>query len=91
MDTEGWSLQSDSIDLSTAAVTITDDESGEGLPTVVRVLEPGFGAATAVSIIPRGWGARAGSTYRVGVVAQGAEFDYAVSFVDCSEYGDGTD
>ncbi len=82
MDDEGWSVQSDSIELAGARVVVTDD-TGTDRPVTVWNLEPGYGASSAISIIPSGWGARAGTTYSVSVEAGGTEIAYDVRFVDC--------
>jgi hypothetical protein len=65
IDDTGWSIQSDSIDLSSASVTIKLD--GNPLPVSVTTLMSGYGSDDAISIIPQGWEIAAGNTYEVSV------------------------
>jgi hypothetical protein len=81
LDVTGWSIQSDSLDLSGAQVTIT--ENGTARPVAITVLGSGYGSASAISMIPQGWEAQAGSTYHVEVGNVGAAIAYDVEMVDC--------
>lgn len=82
LDQTGWSVQSDSISLSGASVTITRDD-GADLPVVVTQLAPYYGSQSAISMIPSGWGAEPGRSYDVHIEASGGVIDYTVEFVDC--------
>lgn len=79
LDQTGWSIQSDSIDVNSADVTVTSD--GADLAVNVTSLLPGYGSQYAISIIPSGWTAAAGKTYHVAV--SGTDIEYDVEVVDC--------
>ncbi|HET6333747.1 MAG TPA: CAP domain-containing protein [Polyangiales bacterium] len=81
MDKTGWSLQSDSVDLKSAQVSIT--AGGMDLPVTVTQLGSGYGSTYAISIIPMGWKATAGTTYSVKVTGASMPISYEVSVVDC--------
>ncbi len=80
IDETGWSIQSDSIDLSGAQVTVTRD--GTELPVTVTQLLPGYGSQYAISMIPEGWTTEVG-TYRVEVSGVPTPISYDVTVVDC--------
>jgi len=82
LDQTGWSVQSDSISLSGATVSITRDD-GADLPVVVTQLSPYYGSQWAISMIPSGWGAEPGRSYDVHIEASGGVIDYTVDLVDC--------
>jgi hypothetical protein len=65
LDSTGWTVQSDGVNLGSAQATIGD--AGTNLPVNVVELAGGYGSSTAISIIPQGWKAQAGHTYRVTV------------------------
>jgi len=78
----GWSVQSDSIDLGGANVTITAD--GDPRPVTVTNLAGGYGSSTAISMIPSGWTAQPDTTYHVLVDGiGGGPIEYDVQIVDC--------
>jgi uncharacterized protein YkwD len=81
IDSTGWTIQSDSINLSSASVTITD--SGNDLPVNVVKLASGYGSAYAINIVPQGWKAQAGHTYQVTVTGASQPISYAVEVVAC--------
>jgi uncharacterized protein YkwD len=81
LDETGWSIQSDTIDLSAAEVEITRGD--EVLPVDITVLASGYGSTFAISMIPSGWQAGVGDYHvRVTGVAQPIEYDVAI--VDCT-------
>jgi len=82
LDQTGWSVQSDSISLSGASVSITRDD-GADLPVVVTQLSPYYGSQWAISMVPSGWGAEPGRSYDVHIEASGGVIDYTVDLVDC--------
>lgn len=82
LDETGWSVQSDSINLGNANVTITRDD-GTNLPVVVTELAAYYGSQWAISMIPSGWEAEPGRAYDVHIEASGGVIDYAVDLVDC--------
>ncbi|MCO4746358.1 MAG: CAP domain-containing protein [Proteobacteria bacterium] len=79
LDETGWSVQSDSIDLTNASVTVTRD--GQALSVNTSTLQQGYGSATAIAIRPQGWATQAGR-YTVSVDAA-QSFSYDVDVVDC--------
>jgi hypothetical protein len=80
LDMTGWSIQSDTIDLTAAQVEVT--RGGETLPVDLHPLGAGYGSMFAISMIPNGWQTTAGSYHvRVDGVAQPIEYD--VEIVDC--------
>ncbi len=82
LDETGWSVQSDTIDLNGANVTITAD--GEARPVSVTNLAGGYGSSSAISMIPMGWTAQADTTYHVRVDGvAGGPIEYDVQIVDC--------
>jgi uncharacterized protein YkwD len=81
IDETGWSVQSDSLALGSAEVTITKD--GEELPVNVEQLEPGYGSNDAIKITPDGWTTEAG-TYAVEVTGAGEDIAYDVNVQDCA-------
>ncbi|HWB79284.1 MAG TPA: CAP domain-containing protein [Nannocystaceae bacterium] len=80
LDMTGWSIQSDTIDLSTAQVEIT--RAGETLPVMLHPLGAGYGSMFAVSILPSGWQTTVGS-YHVRVTGVAQPIEYDVEIVDC--------
>ncbi|MBK6919927.1 MAG: CAP domain-containing protein [Deltaproteobacteria bacterium] len=81
LDETGWSIQSDSIELGGAQVTITQD--GEDRPVTVHALGSGYGSSSAISMIPIGWQLTAGASYHVSVANVGTPIEYDVDVVDC--------
>jgi hypothetical protein len=86
LDETGWSVQSDSINLSNANATITR-EDGTDLPVIVNELAAYYGSQWAISMIPSGWEAEPGWTYNVHIEADGGVIDYQVDLVDCDILG----
>jgi uncharacterized protein YkwD len=84
IDQTGWTVQSDSIDLSAATVTVTDS-GGTNRPMTVRSLWSGYGSYSAISMIPSGWTSRAGETYTVTLSGVSATISYDVEMVDCDD------
>jgi uncharacterized protein YkwD len=82
VDQTGWTIQSDSIDLGSADVTITD--GGNDKPVSVASLAGGYGSTYAIKITPQGWTTEAGHTYSVSVSGVSQPIAYDVSVVDCS-------
>ncbi len=82
LDEAGWSIQSDTLDLRGANITVT----ANGQPMTVRVdnqLDPGYGSGFAVSFTPVSWKMQAGTTYSVQVRGLIEDIDYSVSVVSC--------
>lgn len=82
VDDNGWSLQSDRLNLGRAEITVLED--GVERPVRVTSLLGGYGSAYAISIIPDGWRSRAGSTYTVEVGGVASPFSYEIDMIDCS-------
>ena len=83
LEETGWSIQSDSTNLSNAAVTITLDD-GTDLPVTVTELGANYGSLFALSMVPNGWVSEPGRTYDVHIEATGGVIDYSVELVDCT-------
>ena len=81
LDDIGWTVQSDSIDLSSAQVTVT--LGGRTLPVTVSNLPSGYGSWYAVRIVPQSWNTQAGNTYHVSITNVSTPIDYDVQVVDC--------
>ncbi len=81
IDSTGWTIQSDSINLSGAQVSITD--GGTNRPVNVVTLQGGYGSSHAINLIPQGWQAQAGHTYQVNVTGIAQPISYAVEVVNC--------
>ena len=81
LDTMGWTVQSSSVGLEAAEVTVTED----GTPRPVRVskLTPNQGSRSALRFVPDGWTTQAGRTYAVSVRGK-IEIDFSVEPVDCA-------
>ena len=81
LDDTGWTVQSDTIDLATAKVTITVD--GASKPVTLRALEPWYGSAYAIAILPDGWRSQVGKTYTVSITGVSSPITYDVKMVGC--------
>jgi hypothetical protein len=77
----GWTIQSDSIPLSAASVTITS--GGADKPVAVTNLGSGYGSSYAISLVPQGWSAQADTEYLVEVTGTSPAFSYSVFVADC--------
>lgn len=82
VDETGWTIQSSSIDLGGAQVTVTD--AGQNKPMKVTQLQNYFGSTYAISMIPEGWTSQAGHTYSVSVAGVSQAITYEVQMVDCN-------
>jgi len=81
LDNTGWSIQSKSIDLSAAQVTVTS--GGQPKPVKVEQLTGTYGSAKAIRIVLDGWKAAAGSSYAVSVTGTATPIAYEFQLVDC--------
>jgi len=81
LDATGWTIQSDTVNLNAAVVTIADN--GELRPIQVNALAPNYGSQWAISMVPKGWAAKAGATYHVDVKGIASPFAYDVHVVGC--------
>lgn len=81
VDKTGWTIQSDSIDVGAATITIT--EGGANRAVQKATLQSGYGSKYAVSLIPQGWTTAAGKTYTVKVDGVPQPFSYDVQVVKC--------
>ncbi|HEY0136145.1 MAG TPA: CAP domain-containing protein, partial [Nannocystis sp.] len=81
VDKAGWSVQSDSIDLGGATVSVT--EGGVDRPVAVNVLGQGYGSTHAIRFVPQGWAVEAGKTYDVTLGNVSQPIAYSVAIVDC--------
>ena len=81
IDTAGWSIQSDSINLSAAQVTIT--ANGQNQPVDVVSLPSGYGSSSAIAMVPNGWSTQPETIYHVEVTSISQPISYDVNVVDC--------
>jgi hypothetical protein len=81
VDTTGWSIQSDSISLANAQVTVMSD----GMPMAVTVTQLGanYGSRYAIRFNPSGWTTAAGKKYSVSVAGVTPAIAYDVEVVNC--------
>jgi uncharacterized protein YkwD len=82
LDNTGWTIQSDTINLSSAQVSVTAD--GQDLKVTVTQLLGGYGSTYALRFNPDGWQTAAGKTYTVSVTGTSTPISYQVEVVDCS-------
>jgi len=81
VDPVGWSIQSDTINLSAAQVTVTD--AGTARPVTVMQLPANYGSKYALSFSPMGWSSAAGHRYAVAVTGTTPPINYEVNVVAC--------
>ena len=81
VDQTGWTVQSDSVDLSGATVSVSVD--GVDKPVAVNVLGKNYGSAHAVRFVPQGWTVAPGETYDVELGGVAQPIAYSVEIVDC--------
>jgi MYXO-CTERM domain-containing protein len=84
VDSSGWSVQSDTINLTTATATVMDGTTS--LPVTVTPNLPRFGAKYAMEILPNGWTSQAGHSYAVAVGGTTPPISYTVQVADCTGY-----
>lgn len=81
VDEAGWTIQSDSINLSDATVAV--EEAGQPLAVSQFTLPGGYGSRYALRVVPTNWKLQAGHGYRV--TASGTDIDYTIDVVDCEK------
>jgi uncharacterized protein YkwD len=81
-DTTGWSVESDSINLANAQVTVTLD--GANMPVTVAQLLGGYGSKYAISFIPMGWTTQPNKTYSVAITGITTPIAYTVQTITCN-------
>lgn len=81
VDATGWTVQSDSIDLGSATVTVT--ESGVDKPVTVTTLLANYGSRYAIRFNPSGWSSQADKSYVVTLGGVATPISYTVQFVTC--------
>jgi hypothetical protein len=82
IDSTGWSIQSDDVDLGDAVVTVTS--GGADMPVTVTQLMGGYGSRYAIRFNPNGWTTTAGQTYSVSVTGTDTPIAYDVQVVTCA-------
>jgi hypothetical protein len=80
IDTTGWSVESDTINMAGAAVAVT--LNGANMPVTVAQLLTGYGSRYAISFIPSGWTLAVG-TYHVSITGIATPITYDVQVVSC--------
>lgn len=81
-DTAGWSIQSDTINLTAAAVSVTDGTANS--PVTVTALPQNYGSTYALRVLPSGWTSQGGHHYAVSVTGISSPINYTVDVVDCT-------
>jgi uncharacterized protein YkwD len=81
LDATGWSVQSDTVDLTDVTVTVARD--GQALPVTVTPLLDYYGSLSAISFVPSGWQTVPGA-YQVTIAGASVPIDYLVEVVDCA-------
>jgi hypothetical protein len=81
VDMTGWTIQSDTINLASAEITVTAD--GMAQPVTVTQLLNDYGAHYALRFNPMGWSTTPGKTYSVSVAGISKPIQYDVQIVDC--------
>jgi uncharacterized protein YkwD len=81
-DTTGWSVESDTINLANAQVTVTLD--GANMPVTVAQLLGGYGSKYAISFIPMGWTTQPNKTYSVAITGTATPISYTVQTISCN-------
>jgi uncharacterized protein YkwD len=81
VDSTGWTVQSDTINLAMAQVTVMSD--GMNMPVTLTQLSGGYGSRYAFRFNPMGWSTTAGKTYMVSVTGTPTPINYSVQIVDC--------
>lgn len=86
LDSSGWSIQSNQIDLTEASVRVELLPDSLDRPVSVRTLSPNFGSLWAIAFRPQGWRATAGQAYEITVspTDPSKDFSYVVRFVSCT-------
>jgi len=80
VDYTGWSIRSDTINLSNAQVSV--QSGGTNLPVTVAQAA-GYGSVFGVSFQPAGWHSTVGTTYTVNVTGINSPIQYSVTIVGC--------
>jgi uncharacterized protein YkwD len=81
VDSTGWTIQSDTINLASAMVTVMSD--GMAMPVTITQLGAGYGSRYAIRFNPMGWSTTAGKSYQVSVAGTSMPINYTVQIVDC--------
>jgi uncharacterized protein YkwD len=81
IDQTGWSLQSETIDLGPAKVSVL--ANGADAPVTVTHLAQNYGAKYALRFNPKGWTTKSGTSYKVSVTGISTAIEYTVDVVSC--------
>jgi hypothetical protein len=82
-DETGWSIQSDSMNMNEAFITVVRTDDNQDMPITQRRLEAQGGAAHGQAFVPDGWSPQAGDTYLISMAGVRQPLEYEVRFVDC--------
>lgn len=80
-DALDWHVQSDTLDVSAATVTMRAD--GQALPVQAGPLEPYYGSLFGIAWRPVGWTIAPGTTYEVELSGLAEPITYTVTVVAC--------
>jgi hypothetical protein len=81
VDEIGWTLQSDSINLNDAMVSVRN--RGEDRPVEAWSLLPWYGSQYAIAFRPVGWTSTVDESYDITVVAGDRTIEWTVQFIGC--------
>lgn len=81
IDSTGWTIQSDSINLANAQVAVTFN--GTAQPVTVTQLQANYGSRYAIRFNPMGWTSAVG-TYHVAVTGISTPIEYDINVVSCN-------
>jgi len=81
-DATGWTVESDSVNLANAQVTVMVD--GTSLPVTVAQLLGGYGSKYAISFTPMGWSTQPNKTYSVSITGIATPISYTVQTITCN-------
>jgi hypothetical protein len=81
LDELGWTVQSSTLDLESAVVSVTT--SGQELPMAVVALERWKGSRSALKLTPIGWKTEASKRYTVHVTGDAIDASWVVEPTDC--------
>ncbi len=81
LDETGWTIQSDTVDLSSAQVAVQG--GGQDLEVVTTYLAQGYGSFHALKFVPDGWTSQADTTYTVQITGIDTPIAYDVTLLSC--------
>jgi hypothetical protein len=83
LDVNGWTVQSDAINLSGAKVKVT--ANGQDKAMKVYSLAGNYGSKYAINMLPQGWKTAPNTTYKVELTGISSPISYQFQTLDCSQ------